>query len=276
MKSLIHRYSRAAGRLTYTNTAIVRYLFQGYMRKALQKDPIKKRRQAIEFVSRVCRKFFDRFNYKMEVHYSKPDLFANNQPYFMVSNHMSYLDIICLSSLEPSVFVTSVEMKNTPFLGDMAGFGGSYFVERRDRSKVPGEVKDLAQLMREGFHVLVFPEATSTNGQYVKPFKRAMFTAAIEAQVPVLPICLRYEEVNGEPFSEANHKQVCWYDQMDFVPHYLNLAKLDSLKATVRYLEPLYPADFEDRHALADKAYEMIEAKYFEGREHLRKEPTKN
>ena len=129
----------------------------------------------------------------------------------MVCNHMSYLDILFLSAGEPTVFVTSVEMKETPFLGACSELGGSYFVERRNRNQIPQEIRDLAQLMRDGFHVFVFPEATSTNGMGILPFKKSMFKAAVEAEMDVLPICLRYEEVNGEPFTFSNKEKICWF-----------------------------------------------------------------
>lgn len=259
---------KTATNLTYSNALILRYLAQGYLNK-FEKDDDLRRHKAIRFVTKECRRLLRKADFQVNFHYSDPELFSSNKNYFMVANHMSYMDILCLSSGRPSVFVTSVEMQNTPFLGDLASFGGSYFVERRDRSKVPGEVKDLARLLQNDFNVFVFPEGTSTSGLKMLPFKKALFTAAIEAGVDVLPICLRYEEINGEPFSYANHKKICWYDEMPFTPHFLKLMKLESLKVSVHYLNPISTKEFPNRKVLADQCYQQIHAKYFEGREHL-------
>lgn len=184
----------------------------------------------------------------------------------MVCNHMSYLDILFLSAGEPTVFVTSMEMKETPFLGALSELGGSYFVERRSRNNIPQEIKDLSQLMRDGFHVFVFPEATSTNGMGILPFKKSMFKAAVEAGFDVLPVCLRYDEINGEPFTAKNKDKICWYGKMPFGPHFLQVMNLRSAKISVEYLEPISSREYPDRTLLADQAYEQITQAYFKNR----------
>jgi len=205
-------------------------------------------------------------DFQVEYKYSRPDLFTSGKNYFMVSNHMSYMDIIFLSAGEPSVFVTSVEMQNTPFLGEVSDYGGSYFVERRDRTKVPGEIKDLAKILNHGMHVFVFPEGTSTNGLQLLPFKRALFAAAVEAQREVLPVCLRIESINGEEFSPKNHNRVAWYGSAPFIPHFLQLMQVESMKVTVNYLDPIPVTPESERTQLAHQAYHQIETKYFSNR----------
>jgi 1-acyl-sn-glycerol-3-phosphate acyltransferase len=127
-------------------------------------------------------------------------------------------------------------------------------------------VKDLAGLLRAGFHVFVFPEATSTHGLHILPFKRALFTAAIEAERDVLPVCVRVEEINGEPFQQSNHTCVSWYDDMDFFTHLVQLVSLKSLKISVNYLEPISVKQFPDRYSLADQSYQQITQCYYANR----------
>ncbi len=179
---------------------------------------------------------------------------------------MSYMDILFLSAGEPAVFVTSVEMQNTPFLGQCSAFGGSYFVERRSRHRILAEVKDLAKLIHEGFNVFVFPEATSHDGLSLLPFKNAMFLAAIEAGADVLPICLRYEEVDGEPFGPKNNDRLCWYDKMTFFSHFMQILNLKSSKVSVEYLQPISAKEISDRAELSDRAYQQIKERYFADR----------
>jgi len=243
------------------------FFVQGSYIKATETNPLEWRRKAVQLTHKKSSGFLKNIHFDVQKIYSRPDLFAQNKNYFMVCNHMSYLDLIFLGSGEPSVFVTSVEMRDTPFLGDIAKLGGAYFVERRDRSKIPGEVKELAELMRGGFNVFVFPEATSTHGMHILPFKKAMFTAALEAQVDILPICLRYEEVDGEPFNEHNKEKICWYGDMAFLPHFKNVMGLKQLKVTVTYLEPLSLAEYPDRTLLAEAAHQRISQHYFANRD---------
>jgi lyso-ornithine lipid O-acyltransferase len=263
----MNKYLRGARNLTVVNSLIARYMAQGYLNKLRIKDPTAWRRASIEFNSEISRILLRNMSFDVQYTYSRPDLFDNDKRYFQVCNHMSYMDMAFLSVGRPTVFITSVEMKNTPFLGDIAAFGGSYFVERRDRTKVPGEVKELAQLMHDGFDVFLFPEGTSSHGMYILPFKRALFSAAVEAGVDVLPVCLKYEMIDGEPFAESNKDRLCWHGDMGFFSHFLQVMTLKSLRVSVNYLEPISIKEFPDRHQLADQAYAQITKCYFEGRD---------
>ena len=261
-----HDVFRSVKNLIGALVLVLEYLVVGGLSYYLSKDRRKWRHQATLRVSRKCRALLKWFGFGVEYRSSRPDLFSNGKRYFMVCNHMSYMDILFLSAGEPAVFVTSIEMKETPFLGECSAFGGSYFVERRDRSRIPQEIKDLAQLLQDGFNVFVFPEATSHDGLSLLPFKKAMFTAAIAAGADVLPVCLRYEEVNGEPFSKKNNNFLCWYGKMPFVPHFLKMISLKSAKVTVEYLEPISAKEFPDRAQLSDRAYQQISQSYFANR----------
>lgn len=245
---------------------ILKFFVFATFNKVFTKDPVLQRKKAIELTSECCSKLLKRLKFEVSYQFSRPDLFAHGQNYFMVCNHMSYMDIIFLSAGVPASFVTSVEMKNTPFLGDLSSLGGSYFVERRDRTKVQGEVKDLAKIMQQGFNVFVFPEGTSTDGMKILPFKKALFNSAIEAGKNILPICLRYELIDGQPFSEINKDRLCWYGDMPFTGHFLKILSTKSVQVSVNYLDPISIQQFTDRHQISDQAYQQITAKYFEDR----------
>jgi lyso-ornithine lipid O-acyltransferase len=241
-------------------------MLRGFWLKRLIRDEVKWRQMAIKMVSKRAHQLLKALEIEVQYNYSHPDLFSEGKNYFMVCNHMSYLDIVLLSAGEPAVFVTSIEMKNTPVLGEISAYGGSFFVERRERSKIPGEVRELAGLLHKGFQVFVFPEATSSHGMNVLPFKRALFSAALEAEANVLPVCLRIEEINGEPFSEKNHDLICWYGDADFFSHFRRLMTINSLKVTVNYLEPIMVKQFPDRYSLSEQSYKQITDKYFANR----------
>ena len=53
----------------------------------------------------------------------------NLEKTLVVSNHLSYLDVIAMAAYFPACFVTSVEMKNTFFLGQICEAGGCLYVE---------------------------------------------------------------------------------------------------------------------------------------------------
>ncbi|MBY0384620.1 hypothetical protein K2X05_05625, partial [bacterium] len=84
--------------------------------------------------------------------------------------------------------------------------------------------------------------------------------------VDVLPVCLRYEEINGEPFNETNMNRLSWYGKAPFLPHFLKMMTIRSVKVSVEYLEPISTKQYSDRVQLSDKAYEQISNAYFTNR----------
>lgn len=180
----------------------------------------------------------------------------------IVSNHLSYLDILILSSIMPSVFITSVELKNTPFLGMLARFGGSIFVERRSPSGLKDEIEMISQALRKGFAVVLFPEGTTTNGECVRPFKSSLLTAAVRAGADILPVCLRYKSVNGKKLGSDDRDLVFYYGGMSFFRHLLRLLTLNSVEAELTLLEPIPARPHHSRKQLAALAHKTVSAAY--------------
>lgn len=139
--------------------------------------------------------------------------------YLIVSNHLSYLDIIAYCSYFPASFVTSVEMKRTPVLGQITQGAGCLFVERRNKKNLSREVLEITNALKHGFNVMIFPEATSTDGTDVKMFRRALFQAARDSGVGILPLTINYTYLDDEPITSKNKDYVFWYGDMDFASH---------------------------------------------------------
>lgn len=191
----------------------------------------------------------------------EPNIFKNEN-FLIVSNHMSYLDILITSSVLPSCFVTSVDMGETKFLGSLCELGGALFVERRHRGKIEEDTKNLAQTLKDGFNLVLYPEGTSTNGEKVMPFKKSLLMSAVRAQKNILPVCLKYLEVDGEPINLQNRDRVCWYGDIPFATHAANMMKTKSLKVELHFLEPIKVTPESSRHELAEKAYAAVSAAY--------------
>ena len=153
-------------------------------------------------------------------------------------------------------------MEKTFFLGDIAKLGGTFFVNRIDRRKLKKEVKDLVNLINQGFDVFLFPEGTSTNGLQILPFKKSLFRVPFQTGFPILPICLKYICIDGKPFSRDNCDRICWYDNMKFASHILQLLSIKELKVEVHYLAPLNPVDFRSHGDLSLAAEKSIRSVY--------------
>ena len=180
----------------------------------------------------------------------------------IVSNHLSYIDILVIASLMPSVFITSVELKNTAFLGMMARLGGSLFVERRSPAGLKREISLISRTLGEGFSVVLFPEAATSNGDTVRQFKNSLFSAAIESNAEVLPLCLRYTKMDGKPVGPENRDSIYYYGGMSFTAHILRLLTRKSVEAELVLLKAINLRGRAVRKELATLAHEAIHTAY--------------
>ncbi len=183
---------------------------------------------------------------------------SEGKAHLFVSNHLSYLDILVVAARFPSVFVTSMEIRDTPFLGHIAKLAGCEFVERRNRSTVERDIRVLAEIMRQGTSVCLFPEGTSTNGTSVLPFKRSLLTSAVEAEIDVIPLCLNYTQLDGRPVDAGNRDDLCWYGTMDFFPHLMRVLSHQQILVKLVVCNPITFSARITRDEIADTAYERI------------------
>jgi 1-acyl-sn-glycerol-3-phosphate acyltransferase len=175
-------------------------------------------------------------NIKVEFEAVKDD-----QNYLIVSNHLSYLDVLILASKYPSCFVTSKEVKNTFFLGQISSLAGCLFVDRKDKRHLKDEISELREALSNGLNVTVFPEATSTNGDEVLRFRRPLFESSLATGIAILPLTINYLSISGKPVTTLNRDKVCWYGDMDFFPHFLELLNEKKIQVKVSVGEPMRP-----------------------------------
>lgn len=183
-------------------------------------------------------------------------------PALIVANHMGMLDILMIASQRPCVFVTSYELKETPVVGWLTQVGGCVYVERRSRQNIHNEVKNIQGTLKSGLSVVVFPEAMSTNGDYVHPFKKSLFVSAAGTGVPVLPITINYLEVNQSPVTSQNRDQVCWYGDQPFHLALWRLMCNSSIKTELTFHPTLVMHTPEDRHLISQLAHQSVSSKF--------------
>lgn len=181
----------------------------------------------------------------------------------VVGNHLGFIDILASASVRANLFVTSKEMHQVPVLGLITEMGGCIYVERRDRSNIMNEMGEIIEALKDGARVILYPEATSTNGEGILPFKRTLMQAAAMAGVPVIPYVFNFRELNKEPGFKIKYRDsVCWYGDISFPVSLWRAFGLKSLVCEIEFLEPVYQAQDEDRGAFADRVRELILAKF--------------
>ncbi len=190
-----------------------------------------------------------------------------NDNHLIVSNHLSYTDILALAAKVPTSFVTSVEIRDTPILGHICKAAGCLFVERRSKRNLGQEVKDITKALSQGVNVTIFPEATSTNGESVLRFRRPLYNAAVQSGKKVLPLCINYRSIDGEKITLSNRDRVFWYGDMSFLPHLWSLALHKKVMMEITVLneitvkESISVEDLAtDSHKAVSRVYQPIQS----------------
>ena len=196
---------------------------------------------------------------------------ATGRNHLIVSNHLSYLDILVIASIYPAVFITSIELRNTFPLGMLAFLGSSIFVERRNPAGLKKEIADIETVLQDGHSVVLFPEGTTSDGETVKPFKNSLFTAAMETGTPVQPLCIRYRRINSRRIDERSRDSVYYYGGVTFPGHAPRLLALRSVHVECIALEPIAPDSISSRKELAAQCHAVISDAYRESIPHTRR-----
>ncbi len=226
---------------------------------------IKDRKTRLQYFNRTVSAYTKKVLQTIQCEISTPGFdpkMFENENFLIISNHLSYLDILITSSILPSCFVTSVDLGESKFLGTLAELGGALFVERRHRGMIEQDTKNLSDTLKDGFNLVLYPEGTSTNGEKVMPFKKSLLMSAVQAQKNILPVCIKYLEVDGEPLTLENRDRVCWYGDIPFGTHAAKLMKTKSLKVELQFLDVIKVTPESTRHELTDKAQAAISAAY--------------
>jgi 1-acyl-sn-glycerol-3-phosphate acyltransferase len=148
----------------------------------------------------------------------------------LVCNHVSYVDILVLVSLAPSMFVAKREVKSWPVMGLLAQLGGTLFIDRQRRTHV-GEINnDIQTALDDGAMVIVFPEGTSSDGSTVLPFKSSLLEPATQQKHPLTVGRVQYTLENG-----GDDTAVAYWGDDVFFPHLLNLLSRDKVRAVVQF-----------------------------------------
>lgn len=120
-------------------------------------------------------------------------------PMLLVSNHISWLDITALHAARYCRFVSKADVKHWPLIGMLATGIGTLFIQRESRRDAMRVVHHMAEGLRAGDVLAVFPEGTTSDGVDLLPFHANLFQAALLADVPVQPVALRFEDaITGE------------------------------------------------------------------------------
>lgn len=124
---------------------------------------------------------------------------ADARAVLIVANHISWLDIWAINTVRVVRFVAKSEVRSWPVIGWLSEKVGVIFIERARRHDTSRVSSAGAEALRGGDCLCVFPEATTSDGTYLHPFRSSLLQSAVDAGVPVWPVAICYPRADGTP-----------------------------------------------------------------------------
>ena len=174
-------------------------------------------------------------------------------PFFLVSNHLSYVDIPALRAVVEGSFVAKAELDHWFLAGKIIRDMGQIFINRQNRRDIPRAGKKIIERLSEGEGVMIFPEGTSTNGEKVLPFNSSFLEFAARTDLPVSYVSISYKTPPGElKASDA----ICWWTDISFMAHIWRFFQIREFTAVINFGEK--PILDPNRKELAKKLWEKV------------------
>ncbi|MFU8812936.1 MAG: lysophospholipid acyltransferase family protein [Balneolaceae bacterium] len=170
-------------------------------------------------------------------------------PFFLVSNHLSYVDIVVLNRFLKTTFVAKQDVQSWPFLGFMVKMVGVIFVNRERRTDVARVNRLMSKSLNSRQGMILFPEGTSSAGREVLPFHSSLLQLPATSGHPVHVATLHYKTA---PRDQHALHSICFFGNREsFTTHVWKFAKTTRIDCTLRFHEETVCDT--DRKLLAEK-----------------------
>lgn len=133
---------------------------------------------------------------------------CNRPSTLYASNHVSYMDVFVLGGSIKGCFVAKSEVASWPLFGKLARLQNTLFLERRAQ-RAADQIGILKENLAAGTSLILFPEGTSTAGNWVAPFRSSLFAAAEDRWIQ--PVTVAYLDYQGKRMSQSERDHYAWY-----------------------------------------------------------------
>lgn len=167
----------------------------------------------------------------------------------LVSNHISWLDIIVIGQYLPAYFVAKSDILNWPIIGYLSRQGGTIFIRRGDKRHIKATTEKMVWVLKQNCNIIAFPEGTTTRGDEVLGFHASLFQPALLTRSAVQPVALQYQG--------AAEQHAPFIGDDGFIPHLIKMLALDKIEVRLSFL-PVINSSGKNRHAVSLETRDII------------------
>lgn len=174
----------------------------------------------------------------------------------LISNHISWLDIMAVNGAFPGRFVAKDDVAKWPVVGYLATQAQTVYVSRNRGIKGnSAKIAGVTEALKNGDTVTIFPEGTSTEGREILPFKPSFFQTAYDAGVPIIPVLCRYPNPDGS----SPNPHTAYYGDISLWQSICMVISQPSSMVELHFLDPIEAG--EDRYATALHVHALLSEK---------------
>ncbi|WDY56641.1 lysophospholipid acyltransferase family protein [Pseudomonas sp. PSKL.D1] len=110
----------------------------------------------------------------------------------IVANHQSNFDLFILGRVVPqrTVAIGKKSLGWIPLFGQLFWLGGNVLIDRQNAYQARRAMQQTTRTLQADTSIWIFPEGTRNPSEQLLPFKKGAFHMAIEAGVPIVPVCV--------------------------------------------------------------------------------------
>jgi 1-acyl-sn-glycerol-3-phosphate acyltransferase len=172
----------------------------------------------------------------------------------LLANHISWLDIAVIHAVAPRArFVAKSDVLGWPLIGWLVKGAGTLFIERERKRDALRVLHQVAEALKAGDLVAVFPEGTTGTGRELLPFHANLLQSAIATGTPVQGVALRYSDA-GQAISPAAE----YLGETSLLQSIWRVLGAHGLRVRIDWL-PALPSEHGERRALAAQVRAQID-----------------
>lgn len=189
---------------------------------------------------------------------------STSRPLLIVSNHVSWTDVMVIGSVADVHFIARGDMAHWPVMGTIGRMRRTVFIERGSRKRSAEQTAEIAEFLKRRDVLVLFAEGTTGDGSTILPFKTSLFAALYPADDPdrpfaaVQPVSVAYLRSHGIPLGRLDRTRYAWIGDQTLAPHLFMLLKGGAVDVEITFGEAILPDEAGNRKALAARTETMV------------------